>query len=252
MRLWIDTDVGDNPDDAVALLAAAGHPAVQLAGVSVVGADAPRRVALARSLVPAPVFDGRDSQQLLDAIAVSEAEAILAIGPLTNVVRLLPLGAGLPRLVVMGGALGAVQHRGGVRRVESNFAADPLAASAVVAGAAPTIVPLDVTAQLALDPGRLDRLVAARADLGAPIMAWLERLEADGVARPDRRLVLHDPLALLAALGDPCVAVESRYLVVDPATGELQERSRGTRCEVVTKVDVRAALATILALVEAA
>ena len=40
MRLWIDTDVGTNPDDAVALLCALAHPEVDLVGVSTVGADA--------------------------------------------------------------------------------------------------------------------------------------------------------------------------------------------------------------------
>ncbi len=250
MRLWIDTDIGDNPDDAVALLAAVAHPAVELVGVSTVGANAARRVALARSLVPAPVFDGGDARQLVDAIAVARAEVLLAIGPLTNVVRLLPLGPGLPRIVVMGGLRGSVHHRGEVREVESNFAADPLAASAVVATTAPTIVPLDVTSRLALDASGLDRLVAARHDLGAPIMAWLERLDAAGVPAAERGVVLHDPLALLAVVGDPCVSVESRYVLVDPSSGALQEHRRGTRCELVVDVDRRAALATILALVE--
>ena len=32
VRLWIDTDVGDNPDDAVALLVAAAHPDVESGG----------------------------------------------------------------------------------------------------------------------------------------------------------------------------------------------------------------------------
>ena len=37
MRLWIDTDIGTTVDDAVALLAAVAHPAVELVGVSTVG-----------------------------------------------------------------------------------------------------------------------------------------------------------------------------------------------------------------------
>ena len=37
VRLWIDTDIGDNPDDAVALLCAAAHPDVELVGVSTTG-----------------------------------------------------------------------------------------------------------------------------------------------------------------------------------------------------------------------
>ena len=52
MRLWIDTDVGDNPDDAVALLAAAAHPEVDLVGVSTTGGRTEWRAGLARELVP--------------------------------------------------------------------------------------------------------------------------------------------------------------------------------------------------------
>ena len=60
MRLWIDTDVGGDPDDAIALLCAAAHPAVDLVGVSTVDGDHERRVGVARSLVEAPVHRGDD------------------------------------------------------------------------------------------------------------------------------------------------------------------------------------------------
>lgn len=43
MRCWVDTDVGDDPDDMVALACAAAHPEVELAGVSTIGRDTPRR-----------------------------------------------------------------------------------------------------------------------------------------------------------------------------------------------------------------
>src|SRR4051812_1406194 len=63
-RLWIDTDInppptrgsvgtffGANVDDAVALLAAVAHPAVELVGVSTVGSDPERRAAVAVGLL---------------------------------------------------------------------------------------------------------------------------------------------------------------------------------------------------------
>ncbi len=251
MRLWIDTDVGDNPDDAVALLAASAYPSVELVGVSVVGEDAPRRVALAQSLVPANVVDGADRGHLLESLLIAQPDVLLAIGPLTNVATLVPLGARLPKLVVMGGVLRPVFHRGELRHVERNFGADPLAAGIVVSHAAPMIVPLDVTTEMALDVPSVDRLVAARPELGPMVMEWLARLEQPGAEGGDRKVVLHDPLALLAAVGDPCVGSSPAWLEVDPRTGALRENPRGTRCEVVDRVDRRAALATILALVEA-
>jgi len=50
VRLWIDTDVGTNPDDAVALLCAAGHRDVDLVGVSTVDGDTEWRAEVARAL----------------------------------------------------------------------------------------------------------------------------------------------------------------------------------------------------------
>ena len=58
MRLWIDTDVGTNLDDAVALLCAAGHRDVELVGVSTVDGDTEWRAEIARTLVDVPVVPG--------------------------------------------------------------------------------------------------------------------------------------------------------------------------------------------------
>ena len=69
MRLWIDTDVGDNPDDAVALLAAAADPAADLVGVSTTGGRTAWRAELARELMPTgppiPVVAGEQAGELL-------------------------------------------------------------------------------------------------------------------------------------------------------------------------------------------
>jgi inosine-uridine nucleoside N-ribohydrolase len=54
LRVWVDTDVGDDPDDAIALLCAVGHPGIDLVGVSTVDGDHDRRVRAARALVDAP------------------------------------------------------------------------------------------------------------------------------------------------------------------------------------------------------
>ena len=76
MRLWIDTDVGDDPDDAIALLCAAASPAVELVGVSTVDGDRDRRAALAHAIVDAPVFAG-DVPELGAALADLAPEAFL-------------------------------------------------------------------------------------------------------------------------------------------------------------------------------
>ncbi len=100
MRVWVDTDVGTDPDDAFALLCAAGHPDVELVGVSTVDGDTERRAGIARRLVDAPVVAGHALRA--DAVRAADPDAVLAIGPLTNLAVLLAAGVRPGHLSVMG------------------------------------------------------------------------------------------------------------------------------------------------------
>ena len=147
MRLWIDTDIGDNPDDAIALLCALVLPDVELVGVSTVDGDVAGRAEYARALLrnvgaPVPLLYAG----VPDPRAIATADAILAIGPLTNLARLVGLGVELPPLAVMGGVVRPpVRHRGHDATVDHNFATDPYAAALVVHTAPDLLlVPLDV------------------------------------------------------------------------------------------------------------
>jgi len=51
IRVWIDTDIGDDIDDVVALLVAARHPGMELVGVSTVYGGVETRAWLARELL---------------------------------------------------------------------------------------------------------------------------------------------------------------------------------------------------------
>jgi inosine-uridine nucleoside N-ribohydrolase len=188
VRLWVDTDL--HADDLLALRCARAHPAVELVGVSVV--DGPGD--------PLPV-------------ELPPVDALLAIGPLTNVARLLEAGATLPRLVVMGGALEPVPYKGRIYDVEHNFDRDPAAAATVLGSTRVTLVPLDVTAALRLEPD----------------------------------VTVHDPVALLVAAGEPIATTAPTRLVVD-ATGRVDRNDRGREHDVVIAVDAEAALARIVAL----
>jgi inosine-uridine nucleoside N-ribohydrolase len=243
LRVWIDTDIGDDPDDAVALALAARHPAVELVGVSTVG-DAERRPAIAMELLgalgsAAPVTAGLDELPPVDAL--------LAIGPLSNVAAALRAGVALPaRLVAMGGALGEVQHRGRHYWVEYNFASDPPAAAAVVRGCADLVlVPLDVTARLTVDDAASMRLGEVVPTL-APALEHRRRT----VGYP---LCLHDPFALLVLTGDTDdlgVVTRSAALRVDD-DGAMREGRAGISHTVVVDVDERRAVERILRLVGA-
>lgn len=264
MRLWIDTDIGTNVDDAVALLAALAHPAVELIGVSTVGSDPERRAAVAVGLLagagvdlsavpvvagaPGPVEPGTaeaavaGAAGVVEAVAASGAEALLAIGPLTNVAALTAAGARPPEVTIMGGALHPVEHRGELRTVEHNFGCDPEAAAAVLAVPGTAIVPLDATVATRLDDRMVMRLVAAAPVLEPMISAWRAQ---------SGEIVLHDPAALLVAAGDgpELGRFDRRRLRVEP-DGRLADggRSGGTVHDVVTSLFGVAVTASVLAL----
>ena len=82
VRLWIDTDVGDDPDDVVALLCAARIPTSSSSGVSIVPDLPIVRPDLAAELVAAPVHGGGDVGALAEAFVDAAPDALLAIGPL--------------------------------------------------------------------------------------------------------------------------------------------------------------------------
>jgi inosine-uridine nucleoside N-ribohydrolase len=236
VRLWIDTDVGSDPDDAIALLCAVAHPAVELVAVSTVDDPTGERARAAHHLVgEVPVTIGT----LLDPAGFAECDpdAVLAIGPLTNVAALVDAGHVPRRLAVMGGALAPVEHRGELMAVEHNFGCDPAAAALVLERVPDVLVcPLDVTVRTCLDPSDRLRLVDADTRLGPILAGW------------EPRVCLHDPLALLALLGEPLVRSEGRRVAVD-RDGAVRA-GEGTEHEVVIDVDARAFTARVVALLE--
>ncbi|HEV7686099.1 MAG TPA: nucleoside hydrolase, partial [Acidimicrobiia bacterium] len=210
MRLWIDTDLGTNVDDAVALLAAVAHPAVELVGVSTVGSDPERRAAIAVGLLAAAGVDlgavavvagepgprcaatpgaavpvaaasagatasGAGAAAVVEAVAASGAEALLAIGPLTNVAAMTAAGVRPADVTIMGGALHPVEHRGELRTVEHNFGSDPDAAAIVLAVPGAVVVPLDATVATRLDDRLVLKLVATAPVLEPMVQAWVDR-----------------------------------------------------------------------------
>jgi pyrimidine-specific ribonucleoside hydrolase len=248
VRLWIDTDVGTNPDDAVALLCAAAHRNVDLVGVSTVDADTEQRAEIARTLVDAPVVPG--AHLSVRDVRASDPEALLAIGPLENVARLLAAGALPPRLGVMGGALRPVRHRGAVREVEHNFGAEPASTRAVIDHAPGLLVcPLDVTVRMRPTAADTEAMIDAAPVLGPMVDDWQDRQQAAGVSEEEAAVRLHDPLALLALLGEPVVAIEQRSLMVDGHGRISEDPGRGRVADVVIDVDVVRAMERIVALV---
>lgn len=141
---------------------------------------------------------------------------ILALGPLTNLARLVadaPNAARrIGRIIAMGGA---IREPGNVGpRSEFNLAADPEAAEAVLAAGLPlTLIPLDVTRRVRADRAYVEGLrsagtAASRAS--ADLIAAYFQTTTGGESRP-----LHDPCVMLMALAPQLFGCEDMALSVD-------------------------------------
>jgi inosine-uridine nucleoside N-ribohydrolase len=226
MRLWVDTDAGDHPDDTIALWCAARADDVDVVGVSTVDGDVEQRAAFVRRLLPGvEVFAGRPPADRL-----ANVDVLLGIGPWTHVADVADEGMLPRRVVLMGGALAAVKHRGKLRRIEHNVGTDASAAARLIGTTGNLIVvPLDATARL--HAHRHDEETLTRA-----IPGFREQLDGWRQHEGDVPLVLHDVAALLIALGDPVARMESRRLRIEP-DGTMWASVDGPLQHVVAHVD---------------
>jgi purine nucleosidase len=194
--ILLDTDVGTNVDDAVALALVCASPELDLRAVTTVSGDTVLRARIASRIlalgglghVPvaagmreplsgaatfrwlghegAGIVDG--TERVADVGAVDlmvealdrEPLDVVAIGPLTNLAAAIAkepaVVSSIRHLTVMGGCLG---RDPGAPPVEYNLAADPDASFAVLSAGIPTtLVPLDVTWRVALRSSELRRL----------------------------------------------------------------------------------------------
>lgn len=295
MRIWIDTDVGSDVDDALAIAYALRHPELELVGISTVFGDVALRSRIAHRLlaladaseVPvvtglgAPLSPGRkgrmfgheglgivddprpsmiteaedDAAQRIDglahAISTSRPDALVAIGPATNLGALARAGHPLPPLTFMGGKVEDVTLPGMIERIpEWNWWCDPLAISDALRAPQrkpPRVVPAEVTFQTRLEPEDLSRLAT-----GDPLAAclavlcghWLEA-QRDRLGAKSPAVLLHDPLAV-ATLTEPELApLSARRIRVDPE-GHTHCDPGGTAVEVATGIDNDALRAHLL------
>lgn len=127
-RIWIDTSIGADPGDAVALYFACKHPELDVVGVSIVGKKQPQRVEEANRVLDyadcgdVPVFYGDD----LRAQDISELapDHTITLGPLTNIARLILEEADMGMLHICAGALSATLYRGQEITAEPNATRD--------------------------------------------------------------------------------------------------------------------------------
>lgn len=188
------------------------------------------------------------SEWLAETLLASPAGSIdiLALGPLTNIARLVldhPAAARrIGRIVIMGGA---VDERGNIGpRSEYTLAADPEAADIVLRAGLPLVlIPLDVTRKVRA--GR-DYLARLRASKSTPALVSADLIEAYFQSGSESR-PLHDPCVMLYAERPELFGVERIALSLDLGDGPdagalLRDAEGGVEVEVAMRVEAAGVL----------
>jgi len=132
-----------------------------------------------------------------------EALVIVAIGPLTNLAALLRDRPGLlqraGRIVVMGGAIWC---KGNITpHAEFNFYRDPQAAADVLGSGLPvTVIPLDVTNQVAMDESHIAHLSRSGRRTGELLASMIRFPMSQPADEGAGRFLVHDPLTIATLL----------------------------------------------------
>ena len=250
--ILLDTDIGSDVDDAFALGLALTSPALELRGVTTVSGEAENRAWIVCRFLTAvgrrdiPVAWGRDPQpdqpvnwqiqyrrhpaviynrnvkpvkesavELLYSKLKAEPGklTIVAVGPLTNVARLLnehpDCHLWIKRIVLMGGSVRVGFAPKSPPEAEWNIKLDVAAAKTVFTSGIPLVVaPLDATASLRMEEPLLRRMFAACTPLTFQIQALYQLWE-----KPTP--ILFDPLAVALVGNQQFCTMENLHLEVD-------------------------------------
>jgi len=250
LPILIDTDIGDDVDDALALGLAVCSPELDLVGVTSVYGNVESRTRMAlwvlkcfgREDIPvatgsADPLVGQGPPRIPNqAVAVPDDEplpppcdgsavdlicrmaeeyagelTLVTVGAMTNAAVALRAEPRLARHLKQIVVMGGVV--GGARVTEYNIACDPEAAQIVFDAPLPvTVIGLDVTLQCVMTP---DDVHAIAADPSAHTQCLTTMIhlwsESTGRACP----ILHDPLAVAAVFDPSLVTCEPRRLAVE-------------------------------------
>lgn len=247
IKVWIDTDVGGDIDDALTLLLAMASPQLELVGVSTVYENTLARAKIAKTLlslggrddVPVYAGEGRplkatyvhtiplDTDRLPKTYeenvfggAVVEHDGVEALHRALNAhgsLNIVTLGAltNVARLLEKypedEAKIEALYIMGGAIRLnlnEFNFSCDPEAAVQVLQSRVKKkVVSLDVTFQCALSEEQIARLKKCQSELVKRVLR-MSALWGNG-------MILHDPLTLGALLSDEFVEFEKGDIMVE-------------------------------------
>ena len=265
-RVWIDTDIGDDIDDAVGLLVAARHPALRLVGVSTVHGRVEIRAWLARELlkrarVDVPVLPGamaslrgdevtgapasydrlapklevpvpRDDDARVERIAqamerIEPGFHLVTIGAITNAAKLLERH---PKLARSWKSVTCMAGRleGGP---EWNVQCDPQAAQRVCRDLTPRLVGLEACSDT-LPRAEVEALV----DRSDAASAFFLECYAAYRRQEDSPLTLYDPISLLSLVRPDAFDLQSMRVTVDDK-GRMRPADEGSAITYARKSD---------------
>ncbi len=276
LELVLDTDIGSDVDDLLALAVLLGSPELALAGVTTVYGDVLLRARVVRRALgladapPVPVVPGRSGTRSgkqvwwaghegrlmpglerervendRDAVALlAGSPLVVAIGPLTNVADAVETpGHRIRRIVLMGGN----PAPGG--RAEHNLASDVDAAQAVFGSGVPvTMIGLDQTERARLGSAELERISTA-GPLGELIAAEMRQYWA--TLGHDWNTP-HDPLAVLLLTRPDLFRLERGVVDVDGEGATRFTADAAGPHHVVVDLDVAAAVGLLVDRIAAA
>ena len=199
--------------------------------------------------MPPPIIDDGttpDAVRVLNA-AISSSPTkvtVIALGPWTNLEDLLgkhPRAvARIARIHAMAGAIEVPGN--GPDDAEWNVRADPSAFAAVLRSVPTTLIPLDATNAVPLDPAFFDRLSA---DTSAPAASLAWRLIDKNRFLLTSGQSLWDELAAITLVEPTLLAVQSIRVRVGPS-GHITPTSSGREIKAAVAVDGSAATSAIL------
>ncbi len=254
LKILLDTDIGSDIDDAVALAYLLRKPDCSLLGVTTVTGDAVNRARLAKALCEAagksiPIFPGLETPLVIEQRQVYAAQAerltggtasfpkgqaidfmrttirqnpgevtLLAVGPFTNIATLFKLDPEIPHLlkelVIMGGKFSDYPTPWGP--TEWNAIVDPHATAIVFSSGVPLrAFGLDVTWQLSMTPDQVTQKFKGD-ELLEIVLDWSR------VWFQERELLhFHDPLAAAAIFNPDICKYKRGHVQVELEEAEL-------------------------------
>jgi inosine-uridine nucleoside N-ribohydrolase len=231
-KVILDTDIGDDIDDAWALAFVIAHRNFEPLGITMAHGNTPARARMACKMLHLagraniPVFIGRQTEQkeysyqftwaenftakqpsakkaadfIVETVRRNPGEVtLIAVGPLQNLADALRkepgLGKLVKRVVLMGGCVYGTAEKQ-VPIAEYNVYSSIADSQQVYGAGLPlTIVPLDSTTHVRLSDGERDRLQK----YASPLTFALEALYRLWLEKPQSRMTLHDQLAVAEA-----------------------------------------------------